>query len=139
MGSLHWLWKVTALVGVALIASTPTLAHHSRLEFDMSKNLTYRGTVKEYRWQNPHSYIVVTVPPGATDPATVGTWDIEASSVSIMKSRGFTPKTFKAGDPITVVVHPGQPGSHTVLLFYVINADGKRLYRATHRYPEEKE
>lgn len=126
-----------AAVGALLAATPPTLAHHSRAMFDMTRNITYRGVVKEYRWQNPHSHIVVTVGSGATDPSTVGTWEIEASAISLMITRGWTPTTYKPGDPITVVAHPSTSGSRLVLLFYAIKADGTRLYRAQHRYPGE--
>ena len=125
-------------VGIALAAG-PTLAHHSRAMFDMSKNLTLRGVVEEYRWQNPHSQIVVRVAAGAADPSTVGTWTVEASAIGVMTSGGWTPRTYKFGEPITVVTHPNKGGSTLVLLFYAIKADGTRLYRATHRYDEEKE
>jgi hypothetical protein len=53
--------------------------------------------------------------------------------------QGWTPNTYKPGDPITVVAHPNMDGSTVVLLFYAIKADGTRLYRATHRYPGEEE
>ena len=125
-------------VGIALAAG-PTLAHHSRAMFDMSKNLTLRGVVEEYRWQNPHSQIVVRVAAGAADPSTVGTWTVEASAISVMTSSGWTRGTYKPGDPITVVAHPSRDGSSLVLLFYAIKADGARLYRAAHRYPGEEE
>ena len=125
-------------IGIAL-AAAPTLAHHSRAMFDMGKNMTYRGIVEEYRWQNPHSHIVVRVAAGAADRSTVGTWTVEASDISIMTSGGWTPRTYKAGDPITVVAHPNTDGSSIVLLFYAIKADGTRLYRAAHRYEGEKE
>ena len=126
-------------VGALLAAARPTLAHHSRAMFDMTQNITYRGTVKEYRWENPHSHIIVTVASDATDPSTIGTWDIEASSISLMVSRGWTRTTYKPGDRITVVAHPNRDGSKRVLLFYAIKADGTRLYRAQHRYPSEAE
>src|SRR5438105_1424654 len=70
-------------VGIAA-AAAPTLAHHSRAMFDMAKNITYQGVVEEYRWQNPHSHVVVRVRPGAADPSTVGTWTVEASAIGIM-------------------------------------------------------
>jgi hypothetical protein len=126
-------------VGAMLAAAGPTLAHHSRAMFDMTKNVTYRGVVKEYRWQNPHSHIVITVGSDATDPSTVGTWDVEASSISLMVSRGWNRMTYKPGDLIMVVAHPSRNGSKVVLLFYAIKADGTRLYRAQHRYPSEAE
>jgi hypothetical protein len=107
--------------------------------FDIGKNMTYRGVVEEYRWQNPHSQIVVRVGAGAADRSTVGTWTVEASAISLMTSSGWTPRTYKPGDPITVVAHPSMDGSNLVLLFYAIKADGTRLYRAAHRYDGEKE
>src|SRR5262247_1454264 len=132
------LLALAVAVGIAL-AATPTLGHHSRAMFDMGKNITYRGVVEEYRWQNPHSQIVVRVGAGAADGSTVGTWTVEASAINLMISRGWTPKTYKPGDPITVVAHPNMDGSNLVLLFYAIKADGTRLYRAAHRYDGEKE
>jgi len=131
--------SLTVAVGVTLVAANPTLAHHSRAMFDMTQNITYRGVVKEFRWQNPHSHIVIIVGSDATYPSTVGTWDIEASSTSLMVGEGWNRKTFKPGDPITVVAHPGRNGSKNVLLFYAMQADGTRLYRAQHRYPSEAE
>lgn len=132
------LLALAVAVGIAL-AAAPTLAHHSRAMFDMGKNITYRGVVEEYRWQNPHSHIVVRVGAGAADRSTVGTWTVEASAISVMTSSGWTPRTYTPGDPITVVAHPNIAGSNLVLLFYAIKADGTRLYRAAHQYDGEKE
>ena len=81
------LLALAVAVGIAL-AAAPTLAHHSRAMFDMGKNITYRGVVEEYRWQNPHSHIVVRVGAGAADRSTVGTWTVEASAISVMTSSG---------------------------------------------------
>ena len=126
-----------AVFGVFL--ATPTLAHQSRAMFNMGKNITLRGVVKDYRWQNPHSHIVITVGAGAPDSSTVGRWTVEASAIDVMTRRGWTATTYKPGDPITVVAHPNRDGSNPVLLFYAIKADGTRLYRATNRYPGEEE
>jgi Family of unknown function (DUF6152) len=129
--------SLSVLMGVLLFAAPPSPAHHSRAMFDMAKNVTYRGVVEEYRWQNPHSHIVVTVGADAKDPSTVGTWDIEASSINVMLSQGWNRVTYKPGDPIVVVAHPMKNGSKGALLFYAIKSDGTRLYRAQHRYASE--
>jgi hypothetical protein len=97
-----------AALGVLLAAASPTFAHHSRAMFDMTQNITYQAIVKEYRWQNPHSHIVIAVGADAPDPSTVGTWDIEASSTSLMVSQGWNQKSLKPGDLITVVAHPSR-------------------------------
>ncbi len=134
----HPLLAFAVAAGIAR-AAAPTLAHHSRAMFDMGKNMTLRGVVEEYRWQNPHSQIVVRVGAGAADPSTVGTWTVEASAIGVMTSSGWTPRTYKFGEPITVVAHPNKASSNLVLLFYALKGDGTRLYRAAHRYDEEKE
>ena len=56
--------------------------------FDVGKNITYRGIVEDYRWQNPHSHIVITVGADAADPSTIGTWTVEASAISLMTTKG---------------------------------------------------
>jgi hypothetical protein len=131
--------SLMAVTGVLLFAARPSLAHHSRAMFDVTKNITYRGVVKEYRLQNPHSHIVITVGPDTKDPSTVGTWDIEAASIDIMVSQGWSRMTYKPGDAITVVAHPMKNGSKGALLFYAVQPDGTRLYRAQHRYASESE
>lgn len=130
---------LAAVLGVFLFPARPALAHHSRAMFDMAKNITYRGFVKEYQWRNPHSYIVITVGADAKDRSTVGTWNIEASSINVMVEQGWNQATYKPGDPITVVAHPMKNGSKGALLFYAVRPDGTRLYRAQHRYPSETE
>jgi hypothetical protein len=107
--------------------------------FDMSQNVTFQGIVKEYRWENPHSHIVITVGRDPKNSSAAGTWSIEASSVSIMTDEGWSRMTYKPGDPITVVAHPMKNGSRGALLFYAIKPDGTRLYRAQHRYDLETE
>jgi hypothetical protein len=130
---------LSAALGLLLIAAPRSLAHHSRMMFDMGQNVTYQGIVKEYRWENPHSHIVIMVDPDAKNSSTVGMWNIEASSVSIMTDEGWSRMTYKPGDPITVVAHPMKNGSKGALLFYAIKPDGTRLYRAQHRYASETE
>jgi hypothetical protein len=139
MGTKRTILSLMAATGVLLFAARPSLAHHSRAMFDVAKNITYRGVVEQYQLQNPHSHIVITVSSDSNDPSTVGTWDIEASSINIMVSQGWNRTTYKAGDAITVVAHPMKNGSKGALLFYVIKPDGTRLYRAQHRYASEVE
>ena len=132
-------WSAVLALVVLVLAPRPSFAHHSRSMFDVSRNVTYRGVVKQYDWRNPHSHIVIDVGPDANDPSTIGTWDIEASSINLMVNEGWNRTTYKPGDPITVVAHPMKNGSKGALLFYAIRPDGTRLYRADHRYPGEAE
>jgi hypothetical protein len=115
-----------ALCGL-LFAVVSAQAHHSFAMFDMSKNLTFQGTVLEYNRENPHTHIIVKVADSA-GKETAGAWDIEGGAVNIMAKQGWTKTTFKPGDPITVVAHPMKDGSKAASSFYAILPDGKRLY-----------
>ena len=119
-------------IGLAatLLMAGPLLAHHSFSMFEMTKDVTYTGTVVEYKWVNPHVHVTLQVDPGSgVDPLTVGTWDIEGASTNIMARQGWTKATFKAGDKMTVVAHPMKDGSKGASMFYIILPDGKRVYQ----------
>lgn len=113
-------------------------AHHSFANFDMDKNVTYKGAVVEYRWGNPHTHIIVKVPPaaGSHEPAT--NWDIEGGSVNIMSRQGWKRNSFKVGDTITVVGHPMKDGSKGASMFYAVLPDGTRLYHDIARPKDDK-
>ena len=118
-----------ALVAALLMAG-PLLAHHSFSMFEMNKEVSYKGTVIEYKWVNPHVHVTLQVDPGSgIDPATVGTWDIEGASTNIMARQGWSKSTFKAGDKMTVIAHPMKDGSKGASMFYIILPDGKRIYQ----------
>jgi uncharacterized protein DUF6152 len=126
-------------LGVSLVAVPRSSAHHSRAGFDLGRNVTFQGVVKEYRLENPHSSLFITVGPDAKNPSIAGTWYIEASSIEIMIDEGWNKMTYKPGDAITVVAHPMKNGRREALLFYAVKPDGTRLYRAQHRYESETE
>ena len=81
--------------------------------------------------------MIVKVPEGASDPATVGTWDIEGASPNIMTRQGWSRVSYKAGDPITLVAHPLKNGGKGASLFCAILADGTRQYQDIARPRDE--
>jgi len=99
-------------------------AHHSPAMFDGSKQLTLTGTVREFQWTNPHSYIQLVVKP---DDGPEQEWSLEMGANVYLYNLGWRPSTVKAGDTLTVTVVPlrnGQPGG---LLVEAKTADGKSL------------
>src|SRR5688572_30833704 len=128
----------SGVILLGLVAMGASLqAHHSFAMFEMDKNVTYSGTVVEYRWINPHTHILVKIDaaPGV-DAATVGTWDVEGGSTNIMGRQGWNRATYKPGDKITLVGHPMRDGSKGISLFYAIK-DGKKLFHDIARPKEE--
>jgi hypothetical protein len=91
-----------------MLAASPAWAHHSYAMFDRSKTVTLTGTIREFRWTNPHSWIQLTVPGdnGGTDE-----WSVEMGSPFELLRVGWTAKTVKAGDKVSIQVHPVKDGS----------------------------
>ncbi len=117
----------TTAVCIFVLAAATAWAHHSFAMFDMSKNVTFQGTILEYNWENPHTHIIVKVPESASKDIA-GTWDIEGGAVNIMVKQGWSKTTYKSGEAATIVGHPMKDGSKAASLFYAIFPDGKRLY-----------
>jgi hypothetical protein len=132
--------RVVMTAGLLMIvgAGAPLLAHHSFSMFDMDKNVTYKGVVVDYRWNNPHVHFTIDIKPETgVEQATVGRWDVEGGSTNIMARQGWTRATLKPGDPITLVGHPMRDGSKGISLFYMIKPDGKRMYHDIARPKDE--
>jgi hypothetical protein len=112
-----------ALVAIgAVLAGRDTLAHHSFAPFNMSSEKTIVGTVKQWDWTNPHTWLWIDV---ANDKGGMDTWGIEGMSPNYLARRGWSKSTLKAGDKITVVVRPMRDGSAGGMFVRATMADGK--------------
>jgi hypothetical protein len=111
---------VVALAGV----SVPALAHHSGAMFDSAKTVTLQGTVKEFQYTNPHSWLQIMVV-GPDGKATE--WGFEAEGPSTLLRAGIKAKTFLPGDKVTVTGHPMKDGRPAGGLVNVVKADGTVL------------
>jgi hypothetical protein len=99
-------------------------AHHSPAMFDGSKQLTLTGTVREFQWTNPHSYIQLVV---KSEGAPEQEWSLEMGANVYLYNRGWRPSTVKPGDTLTVTVVPLRSGDPGGLLMEAKTADGKAL------------
>jgi hypothetical protein len=110
----------------AVIAGTASLgAHHSPAAFEAQKTVTLVGVIKEFRWQNPHTWIEVLVPDGKGQEVL---WAVELTSPTYLVRAGWKSTTLKPGDKVTVVGRPlksGEPGS--AIFTSVTLADGTTL------------
>jgi len=95
---------LAALAGSA----APALAHHSFAMFDREREVVLTGTVKEFQWTNPHTWLQLNVP---GPQGTVTEWSIEGLSTGTLSRQGWKPRSFKPGDKVTVKVYPMKDGS----------------------------
>src|SRR5258708_32721068 len=98
------------LPAVAVAAfTTPALAHHSFAMFDAEQTVTLQGTVKEFEWTNPHSWLRVMVRDAKTDQLVL--WALELSSPARLKRMGISADSWKAGDAVWGTFHPLKNGA----------------------------
>lgn len=99
------------LVVASLIAGLsvqPLLGHHSGAMFDSAKTLELSGTIKEFQFTNPHTWIQVEV---VEESGTTVEWSLEWGSPNVLGRRGVRPSTFPPGAKVTVRTHPMRDGS----------------------------
>jgi len=98
------------------VAGGVAMAHHSFAMFDQEHPIEIAGTVVEFRYTSPHSFILVDVK-GKDGTSTV--WNLEGPSPSILARDGMSAKTLKPGDELVLTIDPlrsGAPGGSWALI-----------------------
>jgi Family of unknown function (DUF6152) len=100
------------LVATILAAGVQVVAyaHHSFAMFDFNNTVTFKATVKEFRWTNPHVVLLVEGSPKPGTPAEV--WSMELTSPGNLTRMGWTRKSFNPGDQIELQFNPLRDGKH---------------------------
>jgi hypothetical protein len=113
---------VFAIAAAAVpVFAAPAVAHHSFAMFDNTKNISLTGTVKEFEWVNPHSWIHLMV---KNDAGVTEEWAFEMGSPGQLASGGIKADTIKTGEIITVTARPMKDGSHGGSVGMIKNAAG---------------
>jgi hypothetical protein len=103
---------LSALVLAGALAATGglALAHHSFAMFDTDHPTELTGTVQEFKFTSPHTFILLKVK-GTDGAETV--WNLEGASPSALVREGWSSKTLNAGDELKMTIDPlrsGAPG-----------------------------
>jgi len=112
-----------AIVGVLMMPAS-TLTHHGSASFDNTKEVALKGTVTEWLWANPHCFLKVEA---KDDTGTMRIWNLELGNPTDITSRGFSRRTFKVGEEVTVTVTPVKSGAPVGRLRTVVLANGQKL------------
>jgi hypothetical protein len=119
--------SAVAALALACVPAWQAFAHHSYTMFDMDKDLTLEGTVKEVQWTNPHIWVQLLVRDADTGKEVE--WSIEGNSPNMLARAGWTRHALNAGDKALVVIHPvksGGKGNSGSLAAVTVN--GKKIF-----------
>jgi hypothetical protein len=106
--------SVGVVLAALLAAGGPALAHHSFAMFDQANQVDLEGVVQEFRYVNPHTFIILNV---KQEDGTLDSWILEGVSPSALVREGWSKASLKPGDVIKVKIAPlrsGAPGGSWV-------------------------
>ena len=106
---------------VLALAAGPALAHHSFAMFDRSRQISVTGTVKDFQYTNPHSWVIIMVP--GADGQQVE-WGFESEGPSTLLRNGVKKSSLQPGDKVTATGFPMRDGRPAGSLISVTKADG---------------
>ena len=87
--------RLTHLLVLATVVSTPAIAHHGWSEYDSGNTLNLTGVIKESGYEHPHGHIRLETPEK--------TWFVVLAPPSRMERRGLPAAQLKPGSRVTVV------------------------------------
>lgn len=106
--------KSILVLALPLLLPVAAPAHHSFAMFDASVKETISGVITEVQWTNPHIWIHVNV---TGEDGKVAEWAVEGGSPNMLVRQGYTSKTLKPGERVSVTLNPlksGEPGGSLI-------------------------
>jgi hypothetical protein len=118
-------WLELFLVSLCFLAvSVRLVAHHGAAGYNMDKELVMKGTVTDWLWANPHCFLKYDT---TDDAGARSHWAVEVSNPTDMTKRGWSKRSLKPGDEVTVTVRPAKNGAPVGQLLKVVLPDGQTL------------
>ena len=99
---------VVAVLAVWVSMDRTVSAHHSMAGYDDKKVITLTGVVSEYRWRNPHVWVVWDV---KEESGKTVQWSGELPAINTDQALGLSKNSLKVGDEIAVTLNPSKLGT----------------------------
>jgi hypothetical protein len=114
-----------AIVLGLMMCRPPTFAHHSvGAEFDLTQRITLQGRVTKIEWMNPHVYLYVD----AKLDGKSAIWACETAGPNTLERQGWSRKTLRIGDRVTVLGYKARDGAYVASAREVVLADGRKVF-----------
>jgi hypothetical protein len=115
---------LAAACGWLLLAGS-TSAHHSTAMYDSQNQVTVTGSVKRFEWTNPHAFVYLEVKDEKTGKLVE--WECEMMSLNHLRAYGWTSRTVKAGEVLTVTGAPAKSGAPAMIANRMKLPDGREI------------
>jgi hypothetical protein len=94
-----------AVLTTSLAISRPAFAHHSMSMYDSGHDTTFKATIMQFDWANPHSQITFTV---TDEHGNIEKWVAEGPGPNRLANHGWSKDSLKPGDQVTIVGTTGR-------------------------------
>jgi uncharacterized protein DUF6152 len=124
-GKMKNMWLTLLAVATSFLLM-PGLAsgHHGWAAFDPRLTVTFKGTVTDFHFVNPHSVVEFGV---KDDKGQVQKWQGELTSAIRLAPQGWTVTSLEAGDEITITGYRAQSGARVMRITKLLSSNGKEL------------
>ena len=112
------LWAIALFIASAGIA----LAHHGNAAFESSKTVAVKGTVTEFAFLNPHCQVYFEV---KNDKGEIEKWQGELTAPAKLQRAGWTKRSLKPGDAVSIEGNPAKNGAHTLWIRKLVGPAGE--------------
>ena len=117
-----------AIAFVIALAPTSLVAHHGGNLYDTTHAVVLKGaTITKFEWGTPHNQIYFDA---KNDKGEVQHWVASTEPAGVMLERGWTRRSLKPGDEVTVYIFAAKNGATVGNLQKIVMADGKELTAA---------
>lgn len=107
------------LVVFAMIAGVE--AHHGSADYDVGREVTVEGIVREWRWSSPHTWVLLVV---TRSNASTEQWSGEGPPLQWAEARGWSKATLKPGETVRLVMYPSRGEARGGLVKRIERASG---------------
>jgi hypothetical protein len=116
---------LSAAVSTSLMTlSSQAWAHHSNSSYQVDEIIDLTGTVKEWQWVNPHTWLILEV---ENENGETLEWAVEGRAPGILRRAGWDRNVFVPGEQVQVYASPAKDGSRVGIIARVTKADGTVL------------
>jgi hypothetical protein len=116
--------RIGGLLVIALCFAVSAFAHHNAAGVDQTTTVTREGTVKTFKWENPHSYLEIEV---VNSKGVAEIWNLEMMPPSYLVGAGWKSSTVKFGDKVKFTARPMKNGDPGGLFVSITLPNGKTL------------
>jgi hypothetical protein len=112
------------LLAIVLLSGTRAYGHHSfAATYFVDQEITVEGTLTQFMYRNPHSFVKVEA---KDEKGDMQTWSVEWGGGAQLTQEHVTRDTLKPGDHVIVSGNPGRdPSEHRIRLHKIVRpSDG---------------